>query len=147
MTEQTKKDIHNYEDIINIPRPEPRRYTRMSVTARAAQFMPFAALTGYTSVIDEVSRTTEHKIQLDESEINRINKKLRYLKHNMKKGILVAIRHFRADEKKEGGKYILSEGLIKQIDEYSRSLTMSDSTVIAFDDILSILIKTNNREI
>ena len=134
------KNIHNYDDIIDLSRPEPRRHTRMSVQARAAQFMPFAALTGYSAVIDEVSRTTDRKLHLDESEINKINKKLRYLSTHKNAALLVEVRHFRKDEKKEGGRYLLSEGRIKKIDEYSQTLTMDDGAVISFSDIISIQI-------
>ncbi len=134
------KNIHNYDDIIDLPRPEPRRHTRMSVQARAAQFMPFAALTGYSAVIDEVARTTDRKLHLDESEINKINKKLRFLSINRNTALHVDVKHFRKDEKKEGGSYLLSEGRIKKIDEYSQTLTMDDGTVISFSDIISIQI-------
>ncbi len=134
------KNIHNYDDIIDLPRPEPRRHTRMSVQARAAQFMPFAALTGYSAVIDEVSRTTDRKLHLDESEINKINKKLRYLSTHKNAALQVEVRHFRKDEKKEGGSYLLSEGKIKKIDEYSQTLTIDDGTVISFSNIISIQI-------
>ncbi len=132
--------IHDYDDIIGLPHPEPRRHTRMSVQARAAQFMPFAALTGYASVIEEISRTTDKKLHLDESEIKRINNKLRRLKNPANSGKTIRIRFFRRDEKKEGGSYLTAEGQIAKIDEYARALTMSDGTRIAFDDLFSITI-------
>ena len=140
------KSIHNYDDIYDLPRPEPRRHTRMSAAARAAQFMPFAALTGYASVIEEVSRTTDEKLQLDENEINSINKKLRFLKAHGNRTRSVQIRSFRKDTKKEGGSYVTAEGRVKKIDEYSGYLTMEDGTVIAFDGIISIQINKNRKE-
>lgn len=131
------KSVHNYDDIIDLPHPDPKRHTRMSVQARAAQFMPFAALTGYSAVIDEVSRSTDSKVHLDESVISSINKKLNYLKNN-KKNVYIKICHFKKDSKKEGGSYVITEGRIAKIDEYTARLLMEDHTVIEFDDILSI---------
>ena len=134
---KSMKSVHNYDDIIDLPHPDPKRHTRMSTQARAAQFMPFAALTGYSAVIDDVSRTTDKKLQLDDSVISSINKKLRYLKNRIN-DVDVRISHFKKDPKKEGGNYVISEGRIAKIDEYTGRLLMEDHTVIAFDDILSI---------
>ena len=64
--------IHDYSDILNIPRPEPKDHPRMSMSDRAAQFAPFAALTGFSEVIREIARTTENKLQLDDQEIETL---------------------------------------------------------------------------
>ena len=100
-----KKDIHNYDDIINMPRHISSKHPQMKIIDRAAQFAPFAALTGHKESIDEASRITDS------------NNKLNYILLNLDKLFEIKITYFQADLKKSGGKYITILANIKKIDE------------------------------
>ena len=130
--------IHQYDDIIDLPHPDPKTHDRMLIRDRAAQFMPFAALSGYASIIAEISRATERKITLDESEKAELNRKLMRLKSGDMPAEGVRIEYFEADPKKEGGKYLTAVVTVQKIDEFGQVLITGDGTGIAFDDILSI---------
>ena len=132
--------LHDYSDIIDLPRPEPQRHTRMPISARAAQFAPFAALSGYGAVIDEVSRHTEEKPILDESVRQDINRILLYLKKHPDRPEPVRVEYFLPDKKKSGGSFETAAGLVEKVDDYKQLLTLSNGIVIPFNDILEIVI-------
>ncbi len=136
--------VHYYEDIIDLPHPDPKRHTRMSVQARAAQFMPFAALTGYAAVIDEVSRTTEEKPILDESEKQKINRRLLYLREQAGQAGNIRVVYFLPDMKKAGGSIETACAPVKKIDDFSRMLILQVGRRIPFDDIISIRLTEND---
>ena len=133
--------LHDYSDIIDMPRPEPKRHTRMPVGARAAQFAPFAALSGYASVIEEISRHTEEKPNLDESVKQKINRRLLSLKKHPDRFRTVRIEYFLPDKKKSGGSFETAAGQVEKVDEAAQKLILSDGTIIPFDDILDIKIR------
>ena len=133
--------LHDYSDIIDMPRPEPKRHTRMPVSARAAQFAPFAALSGYASVIEEISRHTEEKPNLDESVKQKINRRLLSLKKHPDRFRAVRIEYFLPDTKKSGGSFETAAGQVEKVDEVDQKLILSDGTIIPFDDILDIKIR------
>ena len=132
------KSIHDYSDIINLPRPEPRYHQRMPIGDRAAQFAPFAALTGFSGVIEETGRVTEVKIHLTEREIERLNRKLQKLQKEIKKQPSVTITYFVQDTKKSGGSYQEFRGNLKNIDTYKNQLVFTNGMKISFEDILNI---------
>ena len=132
------KSIHDYTDIINMPRPEPKRHLRMSSSDRAAQFSPFAALTGFSGVIDEIGRVTEEKIILDEKEKDRINRILVTLQSEIIRKPVITITAFIPDLKKAGGSYQTCKGILLKIDEYKRQLILTNVLKIHFDDIIRI---------
>lgn len=128
---------NEYDDIINLPCPEPKNRKRMPIENRAAQFAPFAALTGYEGAIDETKRLTEERRILDDSEVSIIEDKL----YMIVRGELppeVKILYFKEDEKKEGGKYIELKGEIKSFDEINNILNMTSGEKIHFSDIYEI---------
>lgn len=130
--------IHDYEDILSIKRPEPQYHTRMPLADRAAQFAPFAALTGYSEVIKEVGRTTEEKRILDEREKERINRKLIALQSRISLQPFVVVTFFTPDEKKEGGTYLTVSGNLKKIDTYENKLILTNGVKIDFEEIIEI---------
>ena len=132
------KSIHDYSDIINMPRPDPKRHLRMPISDRAAQFSPFAALTGFSGVIDEVGRNTEEKIILDEKEKDRINRILTLLKSEITRKPVIKITAFVPDAKKEGGSYQTFKGGLLKIDEFKRNLILTNGLKLNFDDIIRI---------
>ena len=138
--------IHDYDDIIGMPRPEPKRHTRMPIPARAAQFMPFAALTGYAAVIEEITRQTEEKPFLDENEKQLIDRELRSLKSHPDPLEKVSITYFLPDRKKEGGSIRTLTAAVGKVDEFAGRLLLTDGREIPFDDILAIERIEKSRE-
>ena len=126
-----------YEKIVEMPHKQSITKKHMSLHDRAAQFAPFAALTGYESSILEKSRLTVNRIEIDEYEIERLNHKLQIMKEqlgNMK----VAITYFVPDARKSGGAYVTKSGFVRQINEYTKTVIMTDKTTIPIDEIINI---------
>ncbi|MEM5767720.1 MAG: hypothetical protein AAGU32_05450, partial [Bacillota bacterium] len=105
---------------------------------RAAQFAPFAALTGYDAAVREAARLTDKRLELDESVKDALNARLQILADNLEARPEIAITYFHPDAKKDGGAYLTSDGTVKKIDEYARIIVMTDATVISIDEIFSI---------
>ena len=130
--------MDNYDDIINLERPISKRHGKMPIGDRAAQFAPFAALTGFGDVIKETARLTDKKIELDEEEKELLNQNLHFLKSTLNSMPRVTITYFEKDLLKEGGKYINLTGNLKKIDEYKKKIIMIDGTEIKIDNIIEI---------
>ena len=107
--------MNNYEDIINLPHHSSTKHKRMPKETRAAQFAPFAALTGHNDAIKETERLTERKIELSEEEKNNLNTKLQILNDIIQTHPEINITYFKKDNKKTGGKYITYKGILKHI--------------------------------
>jgi len=129
-------DHKSYEDIRNLEYPVKTTRARMSMHDRAAQFSPFAALTGYDALICETARLTDSRISLDETEKAELDKELQELRANPERKITVT--YFMQDSRKDGGAYLSVSGQIKKIDEVNRSIIMEDRTVIPMEDVISI---------
>ena len=127
-----------YDDIIDLPHPEPQTHPRMPMRDRAAQFAPFAALTGYDSAIKETGRLTDERIELDEEALTALDVKYQLLMDAFEDAPEVTITYFQPDERKAGGKYITATSAVKKVDDFERLITMQDGTKIPMDDILSI---------
>lgn len=128
--------MSKYDDIINLPHHQSQTHPHMSPLDRAAQFAPFAALTGYEDTIKETARLTNERPQLDEQQLLKLNGKLLRIIANPKAQI--RITYFAADEKKEGGSYQQAEGKIKKINDYAKSITLNSGEIIPLDDIVDI---------
>ena len=128
-----------YDDIINLPHPEPQKHPRMSLENRAAQFSPFAALTGHNEAIKETERLTDQKIELEEDAITDINRTLMWIKDNIKSKPEVVVTYFVPDYKKSGGKYITATVNIVKIDELNHTVITADGLKIAVYNILEIV--------
>ena len=128
----------NYEDIINLPHYEPKNHPRMSNYNRAAQFAPFAALTGYEEQVKETARLTDKRVEIDEGLRNLINSKLRIIDRNIKSKPEVTITYFVKDKKKNGGCYTTITGNVKKVDSIEEIIVLSDKTKINMKDILTI---------
>jgi len=127
-----------YDDIINLPHHVSATHPRMIAINRAAQFSPFAALTGYETAIKETARLTDERVELDEYTKEILNDRMQTLSNQLKEHPEIAITHFRPDTKKDGGAYITAYGMAKKIDIYERVVIMNDGTVIHIDEIISI---------
>jgi len=110
----------------------------MTAGDRAAQFSPFAALTGYDAAIKETARLTDKKLELDESMKDALSRRLQIIADRMKKRPEISITFFQPDMKKSGGAYVTAIGTVKKIDEYERIVVMTDGTAIPIDEIISI---------
>lgn len=128
----------NYEDIINLPHHVSTKRPQMSMLDRAAQFSPFAALTGYNAAIKETGRLTDEKIEMDEESLNMLNMKFQLLVEALDDEHEVSFTYFKPDETKAGGAYVTATGIVKKIDYYGRLITMKDGTKIPMDDVSSI---------
>lgn len=130
-----------YEKIINLPRPVSERHPRMPNIQRAAQFAPFAALTGLDGMLAETARQTEREVFPDEGEIAAINDSLCWLRDNLDKNPVVEIKVFCPDERKEGGSYRQIQGKVVKIDEYRQKLWLETGISVQFHRIIQLFIR------
>ena len=128
-----------YDDIIHLPHPSSAKHPRMPMSDRAAQFSPFAALTGHGAAIEETARLTDRRIELTEEEKTVLDEKLRLLLETGGEGM---ITYFLPDERKDGGAYVTKLGTIKKIDPLEGRVILTDRTAIPIKDILEIEIRT-----
>ena len=127
-----------YEDIINLPHHVSKTRPQMPISDRAAQFAPFAALTGYDDAVKETGRLTDDKIELEESSLNELNAKIQLLREKLADAPEVTFTYFRPDDRKDGGAYLTITGTVKKLDDYERLLVLQDGTKVPMDDILDI---------
>ena len=130
-----------YDDIINLPHHVSECRTKMSLSDRAAQFAPFSALTGYDETVRETERRTDKKVVLDEYEIERIDRVLRYIAQNIEKHVCVSVTYFIADKRKSGGEYREVRETVDKIDDYKRLLVLSNGINIPIEDIYSLTVE------
>ena len=128
-----------FQDILNMQYPNPEIEKDFpDKILRAAQFAPFAALTGYDEAVIETARLTDSKLELDEYTKEELNRKLNFLKDNLDYLPETSITYFVPDKKKEGGKYVNKKGYIKKIREFESDVVFDDDTEILIDDILYV---------
>lgn len=127
-----------YDSIMELPHHVSKTRPQMPMSDRAAQFAPFAALTGYDSAIKETGRLTEARIELDEEALAALNMRYRCLEESQDDEPEISITFFKADERKEGGAYLTVTGAVKKIDVFERMIVMQDGMMIPMDDIMSI---------
>lgn len=127
-----------YNDIINLPHHVSSTRPQMPILDRAAQFAPFAALTGYDAAIKETGRLTDEKIELDEEALNILNMKYQILVDSLDDEPEVTFTYFKPDERKAGGAYVKVTGTVKKVDDFERLIVMQNGTKMPMDDILNI---------
>lgn len=127
-----------YSDIINLPHHVSATRPQMSMIDRAAQFSPFAALTGYDAAIKETGRLTDEKVEMDEDTKAALDIKQAYLKEMIDEQPEITVTYFLPDTKKFGGAYVTVTGNLKRFDEYERLLILTDGKKIPMDDIADI---------
>lgn len=128
----------NYDDIIHLPHHVSTRHPRMSAIDRAAQFSPFAALSGYDDAIRETLRQTERRIGSDEDEKVEINRKLRYLKAVEAEHPMASFVYFVPDARKEGGEYVSLTAQVRRIDALNQVVWLMNGQSISIDDLLEV---------
>ncbi len=127
----------NYNDIINLSRPETKNREHMSRLNRAAQFAPFAALTGYAAAVSETGRLTEKKRVLSSDEIAILERRINFLIEN-EINEKIKIKYFKKDERKYGGKYLEIEDKFKKFDDINLILALESGLRINFRDLYYI---------
>ena len=127
-----------YDDIIHLPHHVSTKRPHMAAINRAAQFSPFAALTGHDAAIKETARRTDERVELDEYMRETLNQKLQIIADQLKEHPEITITYFQPDDKKDGGAYVTATGIAKKIDEYERLVVMTDGRAISIAEIISI---------
>ena len=129
---------NNYDDIINLPHHISKKHPQMSIEARAAQFAPYAALTGYEDVVKETARLTNERIELDEEVKQVINEKIQIIKTEIKNMPEVCFTYFIPDCKKQGGEYVKVIGKVRKIDEYNQKIILENNSEIPINELIDI---------
>ena len=131
-----------YDDILHLPHPTSKRHPRMPIVDRAAQFSPFAALTGHKAAIEETARVTERRIELDEDAKEQLDQTLQLLLERIDEQPEITVTWFSPDKKKAGGQYHTATGKLKRIDTQESRLILTDGTQIPLEDLLRIRIES-----
>ena len=132
------QNTDKYADIIDLPHPVSKKHKKMPIRDRAAQFSPFAALTGYEDAVRETARLTGERVELDDMELYVLDTKLNLLRASTDEIPTVSVTYFVPDEKKKGGKYVTASGKIKRIDSVGKAVVFMDGTSIPIADIIEI---------
>jgi len=127
-----------YDNIINLPHPTSKRHPRMSLHDRAAQFSPFAALSGHAAALAETTRLTDRKIELDEDTRAELDRRQAVLLEQISEQPEITVTWFQPDAKKDGGRYIVSTGRLKRIHEADQVLILADGLRIPIGDIVEL---------
>lgn len=125
-----------YDDIIEYSRPRSAKHMPMSMHDRAAQFSPFAALTGFDAAIAETARLTQERTELSESAIAEIDETMRRIEKTP--ASMVSVTYFRPDTRKSGGAYVRYTGTVKKIDPVMQAILFSDGFCLPFSVITDI---------
>lgn len=128
----------NYDDIINLPHHESTRHPKMPALDRAAQFMPFSALTGHDAAVMETQRLTDDRTELDESRKEELDARLQFIREHLLQEPQACITYFVPDAKKGGGAYLTMTGTVRKMEETRHEVIMENGTVIPMEDIREI---------
>ena len=129
---------HAYDDIIRLPHPTSSKHPRMSMEERAAQFAPFAALTGFGGVIRETGRLTDKQVELGESDQVELERVLTFLDSQEEEHPMIKVTYFLPDTYKEGGTYVTVTGHLKRIDQVEGALLLWEGVRVPIQDIRSV---------
>lgn len=129
---------HKYDDMLHLPHHVSKTRRRMTRLERAAQFSPFAALTGYDATIQEAGRLTDARAILTESSHERLDEKLRRILEEIGRQPEVTVTYFEPDLRKEGGAYVHVTGRVKKVAGYKQVMTMADGTEIPMEQVFDL---------
>ncbi len=127
-----------YDDMIDLPHHVSSHHPQMPMEERAAQFSPFAALTGYGDVIRETARLTETRPELSDSSQEELKRRLDVLAKHIDRRPEVTVTYFQQDERKEGGACVTAASRLKRIDETEHVIRLEDGRSVSIQDILEI---------
>ena len=129
-----------YDDIIHLSRPVSKKHPPMPVTKRAAQFLPFAALSGFEGEIAEAARLTEAARSLGEDALAALDQQLVLLRQRLPDQPEITLTRFVPDEKKAGGRYETLTAQVRRLDEIGRALILTDGTRIDLDAVVELTV-------
>lgn len=129
---------HAYDDIIHLPHHVSERHPQMSMELRAAQFAPFAALSGYEEAAQEAGRLTESRITLAEDDRAALDEALCALAAIQSRRPHVTVRYFLPDRRKDGGAYRTVTGFVKRVDAAAGTLALTNGAVVPLADIFHL---------
>ena len=135
----------DYSDILYHPHHVSEKHPHLSKESRAAQFSPYAALTGYDDLIEETARVTDSRVELDESKREELDRKLAFLLSEGR-GTGARFTFFQEDPRKEGGEYVTVSGVPVRFRRWEREILLDDGTRINADDLREIEIGTETAE-
>ena len=130
--------MKEYDDIINLPHHVSKTRPQMSQHNRAAQFSPFAALTGHEAAIQETARLTDEKLELSEDRKIQLDEQLRLIRERIDEKLEVSITYFEADKLKHGGKYRTVQGIVRKVDAYQQMIVLDNGLCVAIADVYAI---------
>ena len=130
--------MNEYDDIINLPHHVSKSHPQMSMMNRAAQFAPFAALTGHAAAIEETARLTDSQMELADEDNEVLNHKMAYLRDNLHEHPLITITYFEEDGRKTGGAYKTIKGQLQNIDDYNMSIVLKNGETIFLKSVFDI---------
>lgn len=139
-----KREFRSYEDIIDLPHHDSKVHPRMARIDRAAQFAPFAALSGHGEEIKEAARFTVNQIKLSEDMKKELDDTLEELIQCLDCQPQVEITYYERDKQKQGGKYKRVKGYVEKVNLDKRSLYLNDGFIIELDKIFKITIQNRN---
>ena len=129
---------HQYDDIIDLPHHVSKKHKQLGKDSYAAQFSPFAALTGYDGIVSEAARLTDERIELGETDLEILSTKLQIISEHIKERPEITFTYFLKDEKKTGGSYLTKTGNVKQINDIERLLLFTDGSKLPIDDVVDM---------
>ena len=129
---------NRYDEIINLPHHVSTTRPQMPLSDRAAQFAPFAALTGYEPAIKDTGRLTNERLELDEEALAALDRKYQRLMDTLDDTPEVTIIYFQPDERKAGGQYVSATGTVKKVDTFGRRILLQDGTRIPLDSVFDL---------
>ena len=138
-TKKETNEQHRYDDIIHLPHHVSPTRPHMSMIDRAAQFSPFAALSGYDDAVKETARLTDNLVELSDDSRAVLDMKQQILVDAIADHPEISVTYFVQDKKKAGGAYVTTTGKVKRIDEYERVLILMDGTRVPLNDILELV--------
>lgn len=138
MNDKDNKDKFPYEDIIYLQHHVSSHHVHMPLAHRAAQFSPFATLTGFDGEIKETARLTDKRRELTSDVREILDEKLRIVQKQLNSQMEVEFTFYQPDEMKAGGAYVSVRGIVKKIDEYEHVVVMQDGTWIPVEEIVEI---------
>lgn len=128
----------NYEDIIHLPHHVSKTRPPMSMADRAAQFSPFAALTGYEDAIRETGRLTDERLEAGEERLAVLNTQFQILMDHLVDHPEINVTYFVPDDRKAGGSYLTARGRVRKVNEFERLLILADGSRIPMDDVVEM---------
>lgn len=127
-----------YDDILHLARPQSKKHRPMPMEDRAAQFLPFAALTGYDAAVSETARLTEDRIELDPQEAERLGARLAVLVKRQQEQPELSLLYYVPDARKAGGAYVTVSGRLRKITDFPRCIYLTDGSRIPIEDIVAV---------